>query len=52
MPRPPMNARRSAIGTAEQIVNALPKWRKSGAGYVACCPAHSDQNPRRRMANG
>jgi DNA primase len=27
------------------IASALPKCRKSGAGYVACCPAHRDENP-------
>jgi putative DNA primase/helicase len=45
MPRPPINAKRAAIGTAEEIATALPKCRKSGSGYVACCPAHQDDNP-------
>jgi putative DNA primase/helicase len=31
--------------TAERIASALPKCRKSGPGYVACCPAHDDNNP-------
>jgi rhodanese-related sulfurtransferase len=30
--------------TAESIAIAL-KGRKSGAGYVACCPSHEDHNP-------
>src|SRR5579871_929710 len=30
---------------AAAIAEALPKGRKSGAGYVACCPAHEDANP-------
>lgn len=31
--------------TAAQIARGLPKGRKSGNGYVACCPAHDDQDP-------
>jgi hypothetical protein len=31
--------------SARQIANALPKGRKSGSGYVACCPAHEDKTP-------
>ncbi len=31
--------------TAAEIARALPRGRKSGAGYVACCPAHEDRNP-------
>jgi putative DNA primase/helicase len=30
--------------TAAEIAHAL-HGRKSGAGYMACCPAHSDSNP-------
>jgi putative DNA primase/helicase len=30
---------------AADIAAALPKGRKSGNGYVACCPAHDDSNP-------
>jgi 5S rRNA maturation endonuclease (ribonuclease M5) len=45
MPRSPINAQEGTIGTAEKIASALPKRRKSGTGYVACCPAHSDDNP-------
>lgn len=29
---------------AKEIAHAL-HGRKSGAGYMACCPAHSDSNP-------
>ena len=31
--------------TAAQIARALPRGRKSGVGYIACCPAHEDRNP-------
>jgi putative DNA primase/helicase len=31
--------------TAADIARALPKGRKSGAGYVACCPVHEDHEP-------
>ena len=31
--------------TAAQIAHALPKCRKSGRGWVVCCPAHEDNNP-------
>jgi hypothetical protein len=30
--------------TAEQIAGAL-RGRKSGAGWIACCPAHPDKTP-------
>ena len=30
---------------AASIAHALPKGRKSGVGFVACCPAHEDSNP-------
>jgi CHC2 zinc finger len=31
--------------TARQIAGALRKGRKSGSGYVACCPGHEDRTP-------
>jgi DNA primase len=31
--------------TAAQIARALPKCRKSGKGWIVCCPAHEDNNP-------
>jgi 5S rRNA maturation endonuclease (ribonuclease M5) len=31
--------------TAREIAAALHRGRKSGAGYVASCPAHEDRNP-------
>ena len=31
--------------TAAEIAAALPKGRRSGHGFVACCPAHDDRNP-------
>jgi DNA primase len=31
--------------TAAEIASALPKSRRSGAEYLACCPAHQDENP-------
>ena len=30
---------------AERIAHALDKGRRSGSGWVACCPAHDDANP-------
>jgi len=40
--------------TAAYIARRLPKGRKSGAGFIACCPAHKDGNPSLslRDANG
>jgi hypothetical protein len=31
--------------SAAEIAAGLRRGRKSGAGYVACCPAHEDRNP-------
>jgi 5S rRNA maturation endonuclease (ribonuclease M5) len=31
--------------TAAEIAQALPKGRKSGNSWLACCPAHEDHNP-------
>jgi len=31
--------------TAEHIAQGLRKARKSGAGWMACCPCHEDTNP-------
>ena len=45
MPRPSIKARQGAIATAVEIACALPKYRKSGSGYLACCPAHEDDTP-------
>ena len=28
-----------------QILDQLEKVKKSGNGYIACCPAHNDKNP-------
>jgi len=28
-----------------EIASALPKCRECGTGYLACCPAHEDDNP-------
>ncbi|MGD1096791.1 MAG: hypothetical protein ABSB35_32960 [Bryobacteraceae bacterium] len=38
--------------TAAQIARALPKGRKSGGGYVACCPAHDDHEPSLSLKDG
>lgn len=35
---------RERVSLAE-IASDLPKFRKSGKGYVACCPFHKDGNP-------
>ena len=37
---------------AADIAHALPKWRKSGVGFVACCPAHPDNNPSLAIRDG
>jgi putative DNA primase/helicase len=34
-----------AAMTAAAIARALPRGRKAGNGYAACCPAHEDRNP-------
>lgn len=31
--------------TASEIALSLPRGRKSGDGFVACCPAHDDKEP-------
>jgi len=31
--------------SAMEIATALPKNRRNGKGWVACCPAHADKNP-------
>jgi putative DNA primase/helicase len=30
---------------AERIAKSLPKCRKSGGGWMTCCPAHDDRHP-------
>ena len=30
---------------AEQLACNLEAWRRSGDGFIACCPAHDDKNP-------
>lgn len=37
---------------AEQIAKALEKPRRSGSGWVACCPTHDDQNPSLSLRDG
>jgi putative DNA primase/helicase len=49
MPRPPVVSGRVA---AVDIARALPKCRKSGHGYLACCPAHQDENPSLSITEG
>lgn len=36
----------------ETILSRLQKVRKSGAGFMACCPAHEDKSPSLRVADG
>lgn len=31
--------------TAAEIAQALPRGRKTGDGWIACCPGHEDKNP-------
>ncbi len=31
--------------TAAEIAAGLPKARRNGKGWVACCPAHPDKHP-------
>ena len=53
LPGPPSHSQRRASRAmkdstsldAEQIARALDKGRRSGEGWVACCPAHDDANP-------
>jgi hypothetical protein len=35
----------NGIDTIDFILGRLEKVKKSGSGYVACCPAHEDRNP-------
>jgi putative DNA primase/helicase len=49
MSRPPTVSGRSV---AAEIASALPKCRKSGPGYLACCPAHEDANPSLSITHG
>jgi putative DNA primase/helicase len=38
--------------TAAEIARALPKGRKSGNSWLACCPAHEDNNPSLALRDG
>jgi len=38
--------------TAEQIAKALPKHKRDGDGWKACCPAHDDKNPSLSIKDG
>ena len=31
--------------SADEVARGLEKYRKSGDGWMACCPAHADKNP-------
>lgn len=37
---------------AEVVLSALDRVRKSGNGWVACCPAHDDRTPSLSIAEG
>jgi len=37
---------------AEAIANVLGKARRSGGGFMCCCPAHDDQNPSLFISDG
>jgi hypothetical protein len=36
----------------ETIIGQLEKVRKSGKGYIACCPAHNDRRPSLSISEG
>jgi len=38
--------------TAESIANGLIGGRKSGNGYIACCPCHDDKSPTLGIKDG
>ena len=38
--------------TAKEIADGLFKSRKAGDGYMACCPAHNDNNPSLSIKDG
>ena len=38
--------------SAAEIAAGLPRGRKSGSGYVACCPAHDDRSPSLSLRDG
>ncbi len=38
--------------TAMEIAGALPKNRRNGKGWVACCPAHADKHPSLSIDEG
>jgi hypothetical protein len=38
--------------TAKEIADGLEKARRVGDGYIACCPAHDDNNPSLSIKDG
>jgi CHC2 zinc finger len=48
MPYPPAHALTPLAG----ILSNLSKVRKSGAGWLACCPAHPDKGPSLSLKEG
>lgn len=34
------------------IINRLDRVKRSGSGWIACCPAHEDQNPSLSISEG
>ena len=40
-----MTPQSEKLGAAEQLASKLKGSRRSGDGFIACCPAHDDKNP-------
>ena len=40
------------MSALDRILNGLDKVRKSGSGWVACCPAHDDKRPSLSISEG